>query len=80
MSIGYNMRNGYGIAHGDELLQMFRMQAMPYPMDIGPISERDKMASSNILQAWTNFAKSGTPDLNDKIAFSWNPSLSPKYE
>ncbi len=47
---GLNLRNGYGTAHGDDLLQLFTMPSrlggrLPAPMGTGPQSDRDKVAA-----------------------------------
>ena len=72
------MRNGYGVSNGDELLLMFTMPKLPPPMGTGPVSDRDKKVSFNLLRMWTNFAKMGRPT-GPKEDAQWVPSVGPDH-
>lgn len=74
--VGYNMRNGYGICHGDELMLMFKMGHLDPPMGQGPASDRDKLISWSLLRMWTNFAKTGEPTKANGT-FQWVPTKEP---
>ncbi len=67
---GYNMRNGYGVCHGDDLLFQFVLGDQPPPMNQGPLSWYDKAASDKLLTLWTNFAKTGNPNMPESITAS----------
>ena len=56
------MRNGYGVAHGDEQFVLFNpLGSHPEPMGRGPITERDKFVSEMMLTFWTNFIATQNP-------------------
>ena len=40
--LGYNMRNGYGVCRGDEMLAMFIFGEEPPPVDYGPLTSTGK--------------------------------------
>ena len=42
MELGYNMRNGYGVCRGDEMLAMFIFGEEPPPVDYGPLTSTGK--------------------------------------
>ena len=41
--LGYNMRNGYGVCRGDEMLAMFIFGEEPPPVDYGPLTSTGKL-------------------------------------
>lgn len=79
------MRNGYGVSHADELLQMFVMDHLSHPMGSGPISDLDRTASEAIMKSWIEFARSGSPSISpgdSDAQFHWIPSTEdqPRYQ
>ena len=80
---GYNMRNGHGICHGDELLLLFKLKYLKSPMGDGPITERDKIVSEKMLSLWTDFAKTGNPTPPGSATIGkpvWEKSQHPQYK
>jgi len=70
LGLGYNMRNGYGVCRGDEMLAMFIFGEEPPPVDYGPLTSTDKKISKEFVQLWSNFAKTTYPVGEDKT-FQW---------
>ena len=75
LGVGYNMRNSYGICHGDELLYQFILGNQPPPMNAGPLSDRDKEISQRLLKIWTQFALNADPNGENTYNFRWNPAI-----
>ena len=46
LGLGYNMRNGYGVCHGDEMLAMFIFGEEPPPVDSGPLTNTGEFYSN----------------------------------
>ena len=75
--IGSNMRNGYGVSHGDELFMTFKLPNLPSPMGTGPVTDRDRRTSYHLLNMWTHFARTGHPTLGSRATlggFEWEPA------
>ena len=74
-SVGYNMRNGYGICRGDELFALFVLGNQAPPMNAGPFSEFDHKNSAKLLKIWTDFATFGNPNERNctENCLNWPP-------
>ena len=62
-------KQSLGVAHGDELMVMWISKMIPLEMRY---TEEDKMAGDNLLQLWTNFAKTSNPTPNkEQFGLEW---------
>ena len=69
LGLGYNLRNGYGTCQGDELLSLFVFSAQPPPINLGPLSNEDKIVSQRLVSLWTSFANTTFPSNSE---FYWD--------
>jgi len=68
-----NVRSGYGVGFGDELLMQFPFPVLAAPADYGPATERDVSVSSRLASLWAAFAATGFP--KDGGEFEWQQSV-----
>ena len=65
-SVGLNLYPPmYGVSHADELFMLFKSHQFPVET---VFTDEDKVTSQNMLQMWTDFAKTGNPTPNPEKA------------
>jgi carboxylesterase type B len=57
-----NVRSGYGVGWGDEMLAQFTFPMLASPADKGPATSRDVKVSQRMTKVWAEFVATGSPN------------------